>query len=99
MFTTRLPVLASTAPQVYIQPVSPETPIELEPQDEDSILTAWHQDGGQDGNEEHEHEQPPPQPQPQPRRSARIKAMQDAVPPKVKTPAKSTGRKRAVRKK
>jgi len=101
MFTTRPPVLANTALQLDIQPASPEVPIKIEPQDEDSILIAWHQEGIQDENEQPEHEQPPPQPQPQPepRRSARIKAMQDAVPPKVKTPAKSTGRKRAVRKK
>ena len=88
-----------------IQPASPEVAIKTEPQDEDSILIAWHQEGIQDENEQPEHEQPPPQPQPQPqpqpepRRSARIKAMKDAVPPKVKTPAISTGRKRAVRKK
>ena len=67
---------------------------------------ALHEEGSQE-----EHEQPPqpepqfeprpePQPEPQLRRSARIKAKkQDAVPPKVKTLAKSTSRKRAVRKK
>ena len=92
MFTTRIPVLASTT-------------LQIEPQDEDSIMIAPHQEGRLDGDEELEHKQhlahmqPQPQPQPQPRRSARIKGMKDAAPPKVKTPAKSTGRKRAVRKK
>ena len=101
MFTTRIPVLVNTVLQVNLQPVSPETPIKLEPQDEDSILIAWHEEGRQDGNEEPEHEQHPAQPQPQsqPRRSARIKAMKEAAPSKVKPPAKSTGRKRAFRKK
>ena len=78
--------------------VSPEYLINIEPQDEDPILMAMRQEGQQDG-----HKQPPrpePQPEPELRRSARIKAKkQDAVPPKVKTPAKSTSRKRAVRKK
>ena len=101
MFTTRIPVLASTAPQVDMEPVSPETPTKLEPQDVDSILIAWHQEGRQDENGGPEHERSPaqPRPQPEPRRSARIKAMKAAAPPKAKTPAKSTGRKRAVRKK
>jgi len=101
LFTTRIPDLASTALQVDVQPVSPDTPIIVEPHDEDSILIAGHQEGRQDGNEELEYKQRSvqPEPQPEPRRSARIKAMMDAVPPKVKTPAKSTGRKRAVRKK
>src|SRR5258706_10254877 len=99
MFTTRVPFHASTSLQADIEPGSPGTLSKIGSQDEDSILIASHQEGRQD-----EHEQPPaqPQPQPQPRRSARIKAMnkrQDAIPPKVKTPAKSTGRKRAVRKK
>ena len=96
MLTTRIPVLASTVPQVYIEPVFPEILIKVEPQDEDPVL-----EGRQDVNGQHEHEQTPPQPesQPEPRRSARIKAMKDAAPPKVKTPAKSTGRKRAIRKK
>ena len=104
MFTTRIPLLASAVSQaqaqVDMEPVSPEKAMELEPQAEDSILIAWHQ-GGQDGDEEPEHEQPPaqPEPRPEPRRSARIKAMKAAAPPKVKTPAKSTGRKRAIRKK
>ena len=64
---------------------------------------ALHEEGRQ---EEHEQTQPEPEPRPEPetepqlRRSARIKAKkQDVVPPKVKTPAKSTSRKRAVRKK
>ena len=101
MFTTRIPVLANTALQGDVQPASPASPIKIEPQDEDTILIASHQEGRQDGNEEPEHEQRPaqPPPQPEPRRSARIKAMKDATPPKVKTPARSTGRKRAVRKK
>ena len=101
MFTTRIPVLASTAPQGYMGPVSPEIPIKLQPQDEDSNPIARHQEGKRDRNEEPEHEQGPPQPEHQPalRRSKRIKAMKDAAPPKVKAPAKSTGRKRAVRKK
>ena len=91
------------------EPVSPVNLINTEPQDEDTIPMALDEEGRQD-----EHEQPPPQselqpklepepqPQPQPRRSARIKAkskLQGTVPPKVKTPAKSTSRKRAVRKK
>ena len=101
MFTTRIPALA---PHVDMEPVSPEIPTIIQPQDEDSIPITWHQEGKRDGNEEHEHEQRPPQPesQPEPRRSERIKAInkrQDALPPKVKTSAKSTGRKRAVRKK
>ena len=101
MFTTRTPVFASTAPQVDIQPISPETVMEVEPQDEGSILIASHQKGRQDENEQPGHEQRPaqPEPHPEPRRSARIKAMKASAPPKVKTPAKSTGRKRAVRKK
>ena len=96
MFTTRIPALASMASeaQVDIEFVSPVASIKIEPQDEGSILMDLHQEG--------EHDQPPAHPQPEPRRSARIKAMnkrQDAVPPKVKTSAKSTGRKRAARKK
>ena len=88
MFATRIPVLANTK-------------IQIEPQVEDSIMIASHQEGRLDGDEEPEHEQhlAQLQPQPQPRRSERIKAMKDAPPPKVKTLAKSTGRKRAVRKK
>jgi len=85
--------------RVDMQPVSP---IKTIPQDEDSILIDLHQEAEQDQLEHHELEQPPVHPQPEPRRSARIKAMntrQGAVPAKVKTPAKSTGRKRAVRKK
>ena len=101
MFTTRISVLASRAPQVDIEPVSPEAPIKLEPQDVDSILIAWHQDGRQDENEGPIHKRRPAQtqPHPEPRRSARIKAMKDTAPPKVKTPARSTGRKRVARKK
>ena len=101
MFTTRIPVLADTALQVDVPPAPPESPIKIEPQDEDTILIIWNQEGRQDGNGEPEHEQRPAQrpPQPEPRRSARIKAIKDAVPPKVKAPAKSTSRKRAVRKK
>ena len=93
--------MASEA-QVDIEPVSPVPSIKFEPQDEDSILMDLHQEGEQDQHEHYEQEQPPAHPQLEPRRSARIKAMnkrQDAVPPKVKTPAKSTGRKRAARKK
>ena len=75
--------------------VSPGTLNNNEPQDEDSIPMTVHEEGRQE-----EHEQPQPEPEPQLRRSARIKAKkQDAVPPKVKAPAKSTSRKRAVRKK
>ena len=100
MFTTRIPVLACAVSQAQVdmEPVSPENAMKLEPQ---SILIAWHQEGRQDGDEEPEHEQRPaqPEPHPEPRRSARIKAMKDAAPLKVKIPAKSTGRKRAVRKK
>ena len=97
MFTDRIPVLASMASQAQVySPLAAE----LEPQDEDSILIAWHREGRQDGNEESEHEEHPAQPaQPEPRRSARIKAMKDGALPKVKIPAKLTGRKRAVRKK
>ena len=102
MFTTRISLLASAVSQAQVdmEPASPEIAMKLEPQAEDSILIAGHQ-GGQDGDEQPEHEQPPaqPEPRPEPRRSARIKAMKAAAPPKVKTPAKSTGRKRAVRKK
>ena len=104
MITTRITVLASTGPQVDIEPVFPESPLILERQDEDYLLIARRQEGRQDENEEPEHDQGPPQPEPQPelRRSLRIKAIKaikDAAPPKVKAPAKSTGRKRAVRKK
>ena len=101
MLNTRLPVLASTGPQIYIQPDSPETPIKIEPHDEDSLLIASHQEGRQGVNEGPEHEQCPaqPSPPPEPRRSARIKAMKDAAPPKVNPPAKSTGLKRAVNQK
>ena len=63
MFTTRIPVLASTTPQVYIGPVSPEN-LKPEPQDEDSIMIAWRQEEEQDGSEEFEHEQRPVQPPP-----------------------------------
>ena len=111
MFTTRIFYDENRVSSLDGESVSPETAIDIEPQDEDSILMASHQEGPQE-----EHEQPPPHPehhpepqpqpepqsQPQPRRSARIQAKnkpQDAVPPKVKTPAKSTSRKRAVRKK
>ena len=103
MFTTRTFYLES---RVSSLAVSPEIRFNFEPQDDDSILMALHEEGSQE-----EHEQPPqlepqfeprsdPQPEPQLRRSARIKAKkQDAIPPKVKAPAKSTSRKRAVRKK
>ena len=107
MFATGIFYNESRASSLDGESVSPGTLIKPEPQDEDSIPMALDEEGRQD-----EHEQPPlqpelqpepePQPQPQPRRSARIKAkskLQDAVPPKVKTPAKSTSRKRAVRKK
>ena len=103
MFTTRIPVFASAVSQaqVDVEPVSPEKAMELEPQAEDSILIAWHQEGRQGGDGGPEHEQRPaqPEPHPEPRRSARIKAMKAAAPPKVKTPAKSTGRKRVARRK
>ena len=103
MFTTRTFYFESRVSSLGGESVSPGTPINAEPQDEDSIMMAAHEEARQ---EEHEKPQPEPQsepqPDPQPRRSARIKAKnksQDAVPPKVKTPAKSTSRKRAVRKK
>ena len=104
MFTTRIPALASMASeaQVDIEFVSPVTSIKIEPQDEGSILMDLHQEGERDQQDHYAHDQPPAHPQPEPRRSARIKAMnkrQDAVPPKVKPSAKSTGRKRAARKK
>ena len=110
MFSTRIFYHEGTVP--IGGSVSPGAPMDAEPQDEDSIPMALHQEG--------HHEQPPPhpephpepepephpepqlQPQPQLRRSARIKAKnkpQDAVLPKVKTLAKSTSRKRAIRKK
>ena len=111
MFTTRIFYDENRVSSLDGESVSPEIPINNEPQDEDPIVMASHQEGPQDGHEqtplhpEHEHEpQPHPEPQsePQPRRSGRIKAknkLQDAVPPKVKTSAKSTSRKRAARKK
>ena len=84
MFTDRIPVLGSMASQAQVYST---LAIELEPQDEDSILIAWHQEGRQDGNEEPEHEERPAQPaQPEPRRSARIKAMKDGALPKPKSP-------------
>ena len=104
MFTTRSFYFESRVSSLGGESVSPEPQINNESQDEDSILMPLDEEGRQE-----EHEQPPqpeprpePQPQPEPRRSARIKAKnksQDAVPPKVKTFAKSTSRKRAVRKK
>ena len=115
MFTTRIFYDENRVSSLDGESVSPEIPINNEPQDEDPILMASHQEGPQDEHEqppphpephpEHEHEpqpQPEPQSEPQPRRSARIKAknkLQGAVPPNVKTPAKSTSRKRAARKK
>ena len=100
-FTTRTFYLES---RVSSLTVSPEISFTVEPQDEDSVMMALHEEGTQE-----EHEQPPqlkpqpeprpePQPEPQLRRSARIKAKK-AVPPKVKTLTKPTSRKRAVRKK
>ena len=98
MFTTSAFYLESRVSSLAGESVPSGSPINNEPQDEDSILMALHQEGQQN-----EHEQPPepePRPQPQPRRSARIKAKnkaQEAVPPEVKPPTKSTSRKRAVR--
>ena len=106
MFATRIFYNESRVSSLDGESVPPAPLIKFEPQDEDSILMALHEEGRQD-----EHERPPqpelqpepePEPQPEPRRSARIKAknkLQDAIPLKVKTPAKSTSRKRAVRKK
>ena len=99
-FTTRTFYLES---RVSSLTVSPEPQINIEPQDDDSILMALHEEGSRE-----EHERPPqpepqseprasPQPEPKLRRSARIKAKKQE--PKVKTPGKSTSRKRAVRKK
>ena len=109
MFTTRAFYIESRVSSLAVSPEIPlnDQPQDIEPQDEDSVMMALHEEGTQ---EEHEqplphpepHLEPQPEPQPQLRRSARIKAKvkpQDAVPPKVKTPAKSTSRKRAVRRK
>jgi hypothetical protein len=95
MFTTRSPYLERSVSDLDRDIIRLGTPIKVEPPDEDVTLAFLRQEERED-----EHEQPPTQPEP--RRSARIKAMnkpQDAVPPKVKTPTKSTSRKRAVRKK
>ena len=90
MFTTRIPLFESTTPRLSVPP-------KIEHRDVVSIPIALHQE--QSVHEQYEHDQPPAQPQHPPRRSARIRAMRDAIPPKVKTQAKSTGRKRAIRKK
>ena len=101
MFTTRTVYLGSMVSTLAVPPeisINIE-PQDTEPQDEGSIPMALYEEGRQE-----EHEQPPPHPEPQPepqpqlRRSVRIKAKKDAVPPNAKTPAKSTSRKRAVRK-
>ena len=111
MFTACLFYLDSRVPSLAVSPELPfsSEPQDIEPQDEGSILMALHEEATQEEHEQpplhpepHPEPQPETQPQPQLRRSARIKARnkpQDAIPPKVKTPAKSTSRKRAVRKK
>jgi len=103
MFTTRSPSLERSVSDQDRESIRFGTPVKVEPQDEDLLLTSL----PQEEEESRRGQSPSPPPalplaQPEPRRSARIQARsnrQEAVPPKVKAPAKSTSRKRAVRKK